>query len=183
MLTYPYLLAAFNRKLEPRLMVGEGASGVMGLRVPADAATACCAHLLEHWREGRLPLRGGATACFGYATYGKTLSDHDASLQAMHTLLMTNPLLPLLRDELPGFAEMEAYLVSWLHSTCGRCGEMRGDVRRWDVWPAGLPCLAGTASLCSQRVAGTASSSSSTSRTGCGSRPRRSSRPASTCTR
>ena len=76
-------------------------------------------HLHEHWHDGKLPLRGGSTACYGYSTYGKTLSAHDARQQAENTLLMTNTLLPLIRDELPGFGEMEQFLVAWLHETYG----------------------------------------------------------------
>ena len=137
--------AAFNRKALPELASAEGAvdggavdggaeggaggdveggagaalSGVVALSVPPDAAAECSAYLLEHWRDGRLPLRDGTTACFGYATYGKTLSAHDASQQAAHTLLMTNPLLPLLRLELPGFHAIELFLIGWLHENHG----------------------------------------------------------------
>ena len=122
--------AAFNRKLEPLLTNeaaetgsggggGGGRSGVVGLRVPEEEAARCYAHLQQHWRDGKLPLRGGATAAYGYATYGKTLSEHDASQQAKHTLLLTNPLLPLVREEVPGFHSIELFLIQWLHSTFG----------------------------------------------------------------
>ena len=115
----------------------------MAVQVPEHAAARCAAHLHTRWRDGRLLLRQGAdplcnapggrvrrladtprvgvgaTSCLGYSTYGKTLSAHDAQQQATHTLLMTNTLLPLIRDELPGFGEMEQFLVAWLHETYG----------------------------------------------------------------
>ena len=97
--------AAFNRKLEPLLSEPSSqmrSSGVMPLTVPAEAAARCAEHLRAQWKDGKLALRGGATDCTGYATYGKTLSEHDAEQQRTHTLLITNPLLPFVRDELPG---------------------------------------------------------------------------------
>ena len=128
--------AVFNRKVEPRLLPeaaqaagaqaagaqaapSSASSGVVALCVPESAAVACSNYLRTHWRDGKLPLRGGATACYGYATYGKTLSAHDADQQKHHTLLMTNPLLPMLREEVPGFTDIERFLIDWLHATFG----------------------------------------------------------------
>jgi len=115
---------AFNRKAEPLLSLGGDApdsSGVVAVAVPEAAAARCAEHLHAHWRDGKLPLRkgGGTVDCFGYATYGKTLSAHDAAQQATHTLLMTNTLLPFVRADLPGFAEIEDFLVTRLHETHG----------------------------------------------------------------
>ena len=113
--------AVFNRKVEPRLTSDASlpeASGVVALNVPEDAARRMCTYLQEHWRGGKLPLSNGS-ACFGYATYGKTLSAHDAQQQAQHTLLMTHPLLPILRTDVPGFTDIETFLTSWLHAKFG----------------------------------------------------------------
>ncbi|KAL3915650.1 MAG: hypothetical protein SGPRY_007138 [Prymnesium sp.] len=111
---------AFNRLVEPSLLAqGEAASGVVPLRVPEAAAASCAQHLATHWQDERLPLRNGSLFCYGYATYGKTLSAHDAGEQRKHTLLMTHSLLPAIRKEMAGFSEMEAFLTSWLHQTYG----------------------------------------------------------------
>lgn len=119
--------AAFNRKAEP-LLLGDPAvassSGVTAVPVPPEAANLCAAHLRAHWRDGKLPLRNNSTACYGYSTYGKTLSAHDAHQQATHTLLMTNTLLPLIRLELPGFRAIEDFLVRWLHEAYGTVVEL-----------------------------------------------------------
>jgi len=114
--------AAFNRKFEPLLaqpVEQMDSSGVQTLSVPADAAARCAHHLQEWWRDGKLPLRNGTVSCQGYAQYGKTLDAHDAEQQSKTTLLMNKSLLPLLRQELPGFAEMEDFLVGWLHTQHG----------------------------------------------------------------
>ena len=112
----------FNRSIEP-LLAHAGASGVVSVLVPEAAAAACAAHLHERWADGRLPLAGGKE-CRGYSSYGKVLSTHDAALQAATTLLITNPLLPAVRLEVPGFFEIEEYLIGWLHETFGTVVEL-----------------------------------------------------------
>ena len=61
---------------------------------------------------------------FGYTSYGKTLSDHDAEQQRTHTLLITNTLLPAVRAHVTGFLRMEQQLADWLHRTYGTVVEL-----------------------------------------------------------
>jgi hypothetical protein len=122
------LQAAFNRQVEPMLTDANcrdhsDASGVKALSVRASDAAECAAFLLAEWTGGKLLLPGHAV-CRGYASYGKTLSTHDAEQQRTHTLLITNPLLPFVRAHVPGFLAMETYLVSWLQSTYGTVVEV-----------------------------------------------------------
>ena len=94
--------AAFNRTVEPLLSLPADdphCSGVVATSVDAAHAAACAAHLQRHWVNGRLLLRKGTKSCSGYTTYGKVLEQHDMEQQRTHTLLITHPLLPLLREE------------------------------------------------------------------------------------
>eukprot|EP00966_Prymnesium_polylepis_P123060 2845444-Prymnesium_polylepis.1 len=62
--------------------------------------------------------------CFGYASYGKTLSTHDAKQQSTHTLLVTNALLQGARTCVPGFLAIERQLAAWLQQTFGTVVEL-----------------------------------------------------------
>ena len=138
--------AAHNRALEPLLGGGGGggggpgeSSGVVGLSVSAETASACARFLQAHWRDGRLELPGvprvgatnpvgGATPrapadaasqparVTGYAHYDRTVSEHDAEQQRRNTLLMSNALLPACRRQVPGFAAMEQSLLDWVQA-------------------------------------------------------------------
>lgn len=56
------------------------------------------------------------TAASGYGTYIKTIGEHSPQAQREKTLLLTNAMLPLVREQVSGFAEMEGQLVDWLQS-------------------------------------------------------------------
>ena len=125
--------AAHNSALEPLLGGGGGpgeSSGVIGLSVSAETASACARFLQAHWRDGRLELAGvprsGAkpsapleaasqpTRVTGFSAYDRTLSGHDAEQQRRNTLLITNALLPACRRQVSGFAAMEQALLGWV---------------------------------------------------------------------
>ena len=116
-------MTAFNQQLEPSL-AGPDSTGVCALRVSERAAQQCAEHLQRHWRDGRLPLRGGDKCCRGYSQYGKVLERHDSEEQRTHTLLLTNAMLPLVRAEVAGFQQMEDELVTWLHERYGTVVEL-----------------------------------------------------------
>ena len=105
-----------NQVVDPSLLE-PGSTGVVTCSVPRANAEECAAFLAEHWRDGELRL--GAARVTGYTSYSKTLSAHDSEQQRLHTLLMTNGLLPSLRESLPGFAAMEQSLADWLHRRHG----------------------------------------------------------------
>ena len=140
--------AAHNRALEPLLgdadAPGQDASGVVALEVSAEAAAECAEFMRTHWRGGRLLLPGTAVEgrpfdgardastdpaslpiqVTGWSTYDKTLNGHDSEQQRKNTLLMTNPLVPACRKQLPGFARMEEELVEWLQARYGTVVEL-----------------------------------------------------------
>ena len=119
--------AAFNRKIEPLLARPADqpeSSGVVATSVPRESAAACATYLRQPGVGGRLALQHGTKSCFGYTTYGKVLAAHDSEQQRTHTLLITHPLLPLVRDEVPGFAAIEEFLVGWLHAQYGTVVEL-----------------------------------------------------------
>jgi hypothetical protein len=118
---------AFNEDLEPLLVSAPAgssdASGVVALGVDAAEADACASYLVQHWQQGRLQMVDGRS-CFGYASYGKTLSPLDAMQQSQNTLLITNALLPSARKSLPGFFAIEQQLADWLHRRFGTVVEL-----------------------------------------------------------
>jgi len=103
---------AFNLGLLPSLADTES-TGVERTSVSAQAAHACAQFLATHWRDGALHLTEHAKAQ-GYATYEKTLGEHSPDEQALHTLLITNALIPHANHVLPGFAQMGEELASWV---------------------------------------------------------------------
>ena len=117
----------FNREeyhaLEPEAaLLGEpGTIGVATCEAANEAdAAACARYLLEHWgANGVLALPNGSR-CMGYASYGKTLKAHDASVQSKTTLLITNALLPAVRKHVAGFEALETAIAVWLHERYGR---------------------------------------------------------------
>ena len=115
----------FNLKLEPAIKAG---SGVKATAVDSGQAAACAAFLQQQWRgSARFGLNGiylGGQQCQGYASYPKTLLEHDAEEQASHTLLISNALLPLYREKCPGFEPMEQQLVAWLAEEFGFVAEL-----------------------------------------------------------
>ena len=122
----------FNLKLEPAIKAG---SGVKATAVDSGQAAACAAFLQQQWKgSARLGLNGiylGGQQCQGYASYPKTLLEHDAEEQASHTLLISNALLPLYREKCPGFEPMEQQLVAWLAEEFGVVAELaNGHVLR-----------------------------------------------------
>ena len=126
-------MEAFNKRLEPLLeSAPEGssdASGVVALHVDAGHARACADYLQSNWANGKLKLVDPADGrpmgtCFGYASYGKTLSTHDAKQQSTHTLLVTNALVQSARTCIPGFHEIELQLAVWLQQTFGTVVEL-----------------------------------------------------------
>ena len=122
----------FNLKLEPAIKAG---SGVKATAVDSGQAAACAAFLQQQWKgSARLGLNGiylGGQQCQGYASYPKTLLEHDAEEQASHTLLISNALLPLYREKCPGFEPMEQQLVAWLAGEFGVVAELaNGHVLR-----------------------------------------------------
>ena len=112
---------AFNMELEPLLHPGSGHPSAVvctGWAVPPAEATRCAQFLFHRWQDGVLPLDDGRKV-YGWATYGKTLSTHDANQQQRHTLLFSHAMLPSVRAHLPGFVEMEHALTEWLQAeTC-----------------------------------------------------------------
>ena len=114
----------FNKRFEPLLrlpndprVTTDHPSGVVCLNVESPDALRCVAHLRKEWRDGQLPLGGGAAGskAFGWTTYGKTLSPHDANQQRENTLLLTNVMLPAVRKHLPGFEAIEKSLIALLN--------------------------------------------------------------------
>ena len=114
--------AQFNLVHEPMLAEGDP-SGVVPLSLSAEDASACAAYLRTEWVKGRLRLPNGQS-CLGYSSYGKTLSDHDSKQQRLHTLLMTNTLLPIIRQAVPGFERLELELAHWLQQRYGTVVEL-----------------------------------------------------------
>ena len=107
---------AFNKRLEPLLTSAE-ASGVIALTVSESDAQNCAAALTSDWLDGCLNLRdnmGNLYSIRGFNTYPKTLTTHDMDEQRLHTLLVTNKLLPKVRLHLPGFQAMEQQIATWL---------------------------------------------------------------------
>ena len=86
---------------------------MVALQVSENIAASCATFLDENWKDGKLRMRNGRT-CYGYASYGKTLSSHDANQQKLNTLLITNALLPSVRRHVDGFEAIEHELASWL---------------------------------------------------------------------
>ena len=111
-----------NRRSEPMLRCGDGSSldrtGVERCCVAAEDASRCAEFLKTAWADGALTLRNRRRVQ-GYASYGKTLSDHDEEQQRTHTLLFTHALLPVCRTFIPGFADMETRLARWCHERFG----------------------------------------------------------------
>ncbi len=52
------------------------------------------------------------------------LEPHNAEKQRLYTLLITNPMLPLARERVDGFAALEEELITWLHRTYGTVVEL-----------------------------------------------------------
>ena len=94
-------------------------SGVEPCLVAPEDAERCARFLNEYWSDGALELAQIRRKIFGYATYGKTLEEHDEEEQRTHTLLFTHSQLPLCRLHVPGFVEMEEQLARWLHERFG----------------------------------------------------------------
>ena len=92
--------ATDNFRVEPSLSTDPDATGVVDVRVPTTMAQACASYMRERWKDGQLVLPNGK-AINGYSSYGKAQSQHDAKKQQMHTLLITNALLPFVRLEVP----------------------------------------------------------------------------------
>ena len=115
----------FNLQLEPAI---QASSGVKSTAVDSTRAAECAAFLQQQWLgSARLGLTGiylGGTQCKGYASYPKTLLEHDAEEQASHTLLISSALLPLYREKCPGFEAMERELVAWLAEEFGVVAEL-----------------------------------------------------------
>jgi len=117
---------AFNVGIEPLLQPGSphpSAVVCTGEAVPPGEATRCAGHLMQHWNDGVLPLDDGRKI-YGWATYGKTLSSHDAELQRQHTLLFTHAMLPSVRQHLPGFLAIERALTEWLQAESKQAVEL-----------------------------------------------------------
>jgi hypothetical protein len=88
-------------------------SSVVSLSVPPDHATLCLAYLREHWVGNTLPIRRRLAR--GFASYPRTIGDHQPDTQSRNTLVVfTNALLGQTRTGLPGFADIETYLAQWL---------------------------------------------------------------------
>ena len=118
--------AAFNMELEPLLHPGSGHPSAVvctGWVVPPAEATRCAQFLFHRWQDGVLPLDDGRKV-YGWATYGKTLSTHDADQQRLHTLLFSHAMLPSVRAHLPGFVEMEHALTEWLQAETSQAVEL-----------------------------------------------------------
>lgn len=130
----PPMVAAFERKRcaahnqavdEDRLLAPGSAapSGVGRMSVSSEQAGRVLAFLLSSWSGGELTL-GNGQPCTGWATYGKTLSPHDAEQQRKHTLLFTHALLPSVRAYVPGFLEIEHELTDALTAQYGHAVEL-----------------------------------------------------------
>ena len=105
----------FNMRFEPLLKPSsDHPSGVVCVDVEAPDALKLALHFKQQWRDGALPL-GGVHKAFGWTTYGKTLSPHDAEQQRVNTMLLTNVMLPAARKHLPGFGAMELSLTKWIN--------------------------------------------------------------------
>ena len=102
---------AFNMTLDPSL-VSVDASGVVALTVCQKAAQECAATLESDWLNGCLKLP--SLEVKGFNTYTTTLAKLDSEQQRLHTLLVTEELLPSVRSHLPGFHAMECEIVKWL---------------------------------------------------------------------
>ena len=102
---------AFNITLDPSL-VSVDASGVVALTVCQKDAQECAATLKRDWLDGCLKLPNLEVK--GFNTYTTTLSKLDSEQQRLHTLLVTEELLPSVRSHLPGFHAMECEIVKWL---------------------------------------------------------------------
>ena len=138
-------MTRFNREIEP-LLSEVGSVGVVAAKVSTEAAAKCANYLQAHWVSGKLSLGSYVTAT-GFTTYDKVLDAHDSEKQRLHTLLITNSMLPLARRRVEGFADIEAELIEWLHTTCvAPCATAahRSHVRRaaaLRAWCTAMACL------------------------------------------
>jgi hypothetical protein len=97
---------AFNQQIVPTLCANNS-TGMSPMSVSAESARQCAAYLAAHWVEGRLPLGHGRRPATGFRTYSKVLAEHDAQLQQLNTLLITNAMLPTIRHQVDSFHAIE----------------------------------------------------------------------------
>ena len=125
------------------------------------------------------PSQAHGTKATGYTTYGKVLGAHDAKLQQQNTLLITPPMLPLVRERVAGFHQMEQQLITHLHEKCATCSCLFTHTPSCLHTLPPPPALLHIHTPPPPPLSGTARSSSCTMRTGCASRLARSLRRAS----
>ena len=125
------LMRAHNLKLLAKCNTTE--SGVTPGHVSESHAKKCAAYLSENWRRsglGGLMLRaksaksGKSFLLEGFNAYNKTLGDFDANKQRLHTLIVKNHKLGVVRKRLPGFHDIEVELIEWLNKLFHRRVEL-----------------------------------------------------------
>jgi hypothetical protein len=101
--------------------------GCYVLNIDAAPCSLCADHLNQNWvapGKGTLAL-GGIAVAAGFDTYGKTLLKLNPVQQKRHTLVFTARLLPLARQHVPGFADIESCVIRALASQRGSSGPSR----------------------------------------------------------
>jgi hypothetical protein len=93
-------------------------SGVASLSVPEEKVTPFTEFLLDHWAPTGLILPSG-TLVRGYASYENVAEPHDPAQQVKHTLLLTGAMVERAYIELPGFKEINEFLLAYLEQRMG----------------------------------------------------------------
>ena len=102
-------------------------SGCYDLAIDPAPCGLCADHLNQYWvapGNGTLAL-GGIAVAAGFDTYGQTLLKLNPVQQKRHTLLFTPRLLPLVRQHVAGFADIERCVIRALARQRGSSGPMR----------------------------------------------------------
>jgi hypothetical protein len=93
-------------------------SGVHSVCVPEEKVTPLTEFLRDKWEDRGLKLPSG-TLVRGYASYENVAEPHDPAQQEKHTLLLTGAMLERAYIELPGFKEINEFLLAYLEQRLG----------------------------------------------------------------
>ena len=93
-------------------------SGVESLSVPQPMAVSLDKFLKDNWHDNGMKLQSG-TLVRGYTSYENVDEPHDPAQQGKHTLLLTGAMLELANIELPGFKEINEFLLAYLEQRMG----------------------------------------------------------------
>jgi hypothetical protein len=103
-----------NLARDPTIKHGSGVASVCVPRVQAIRL----AKFLDDWDDNGLKLPSG-TLVRGYGSYENVAEPHDPAQQVKHTLLLIGAMLELAYIELPGFKEINEFLLAYLEQRMG----------------------------------------------------------------